>query len=217
VHRTALAIASAAALAAACAGVPAAPRDDRLPERLAERAASLAGHAGRFEVDGRAFPADCSGFVEAVYEAEGVPLRALMTRAAPDARSAVAAAYLAAERFGRTFGAGVRPLPGDLVFFHHTYDRDRNGRLDEHLSHVGIVEAVSGDTVAFLHRGAAGVVRALMTLPRRDEARAGDGRPLNSPLRRKRAEFEGAPLLAGQLFAAYGRFDAGRVASERAR
>ncbi|HSN91150.1 MAG TPA: NlpC/P60 family protein [Anaeromyxobacteraceae bacterium] len=200
----------------ACAGVSGArsSRGDDLPERLASRAASLVGERGAFEVGGRRFNADCSGFVEAVFHAEGIPLRALMERVAPRERSAVVAVHLALERYGRTFGAGVRPRPGDLVFFHHTYDRDRNGRLDERLSHVGIVERVSGETVVFLHRGNGGVVRAVMTLARRDEMRAGDGRELNSPLRRKRADWAGAPVLAGQLFALFGRVEPDRIPTD---
>jgi hypothetical protein len=198
----------------ACAGVSGArSRGDGLPDRLGRHM----GEEGPFQVGAQRFNPDCSGFVESVYEAEGLPLRALMERVAPRDRSAVSAAYRALDRFGQTFGAGVRPLPGDLVFFNHTYDRDRNGRLDEHLSHVGIVEAVSGDTVVFLHRGGTGVVRAFMTLARRDEARAGDGRELNSPLRRKPSDFGGAPRLSGQLFAAYGRLRRTDVPADLAR
>jgi hypothetical protein len=208
----------ALAALAACAGAPARPsRGDDLPGRLAGRAASLVGERGAFRVDGRLFNADCSGYVEAVYHAEGVPLRSLMERVAPRERSAVVAAHIALERYGRTFGAGVRPLPGDLVFFHHTYDRNRNGRLDERLSHVGIVERVNGDTVVFLHRGGNGVTRAVMTLSRRDEVRSGDGRELNSPLRLKRVDWAGAPVLSGQLFASYGRIERNRLPTDLAR
>jgi len=208
----------ALAALSACAGAPPRPsRGDDLPERLADRAASLLGERGAFHADGRRFNPDCSGYVEAVYHAEGIPLRSLMERVAPRERSAVVAAHLALERYGRTFGAGVRPLPGDLVFFHHTYDRDRNGRLDERLSHVGIVEQVSGETVVFLHRGGSGVTRAVMTLSRRDELRAGDGRELNSPLRRKRSDWSSAPVLSGQLFASYGRIERDRLPSDLGR
>lgn len=200
-------IALALATLTACAGAPLRGGDGDLGDRIADRAEALLGQRGAFEAGGRRFQPDCSGFVEAVYEAEGIPLRALMEETAPGERSAVRAAVLAVERHGRTFGAGVAPQPGDLVFFHHTYDRDGDGRLDEHLSHVGIVERVSGPTVVFLHRGGSGVARAVMTLSRKDEARAGDGRELNSPLRRKSAGFAGAPVLSGQLFAAFGRID----------
>jgi hypothetical protein len=202
----------ALAASAACAGLPASPsRGDDLSGRLAGRAASHLGARDAFTVGSRRFNADCSGFVEAVYEAEGIPLRTLMERTAPRERSAVVAAWRAVERYGRISGAGVRPLPGDLVFFNHTYDRDRDGRLDERLSHVGVVESVSGDTVTFIHRGSQGVVRAVMTLSRREETRAGDGRELNSPLRQKRRDWAGAPNLSGQLFAGYGRVDPSRL------
>jgi hypothetical protein len=205
----------ALAALAACAGVPAtSSRGEDLGERLAGRAAGMVGERDDFRVGTRRFNPDCSGFVEAVYQSEGIPLRALMERTAPGERSAVRAAWRTVERYGNIAGAGVQPRPGDLVFFNHTYDRDRNGRLDERLSHVGVVEGVSGDTVVFLHRGSHGVARGVMTLSRRDEARAGDGRPLNSPLRVKRTAWAGAPNLSGQLFAGYGRIDPASLPSD---
>src|SRR5512146_422307 len=126
----------ALAALAACAG-PAASRRAvdlsgyDLHARLGARAASLVGHASEFEVGGERFNPDCTGFVEAVYEAEGVPLRALMRETAPDERSGVAAAYRTVRTYGVLFGGGGEwPAPGDLVFWHDTYDRNRNGATD---------------------------------------------------------------------------------------
>jgi len=50
-----------------------------------------------------------------------------MSRVAPHESSGVAAAYRAARAYGIVFGGGGSwPAPGDLVFFHDTYDRNRN-------------------------------------------------------------------------------------------
>lgn len=207
----------ALAVLAACGGPGRAVRTSRpaltgdLPARLAARAASFLGHAGSFRVGGERFNADCTGFVEAVYETEGIPLRSLMRLAAPRERSGVAAAYHAVQRFGHLFGGGGEwPAPGDLVFWHDTYDRNRNGRPDDPYTHVGVVEYVAGGTVVFLHFGGKGVARGAMT-PDRPEEPAADGYLLNSRLRAKPPRIGDAPLLAGALFAAYGRIDPTRL------
>lgn len=205
-------------LLAACAGPGRAARPELpspdLQRRLAARAARWHGHAGAFAVGEARYRPDCSGFVLAVHEAEGLPLRRLAALAAPGEPSGAAALHRAALRYGVVFGGGGEwPVPGDLVFFHDTYDRDRNGGADDRFTHVGIVESVSKGTVVFLHRGGKAVVRGMMTPGRPDLARAGD-RVLNTPLREKRGRAHG-PSLAGALFAGYGRITQ-RGALERA-
>ncbi len=198
--------------AAGCAG-PLASRDLSrelavydLQARLAARAASLLGRSDGFQVGTQRFNADCTGFVEAVYETEGVPLRALMLEAAPDEPSGVAAAYLAMQAHGHLSDGADWPAAGDLVFWHDTYDRNRNGKTDDRLTHVGIVEYVVDGTVVFLHRGGKAVARGAMNLARPAEQSAG-GVVINSTIRRKDPRLAGVPALAGALFAAYGRFD----------
>jgi len=184
-----------------------------LQARLAARAASMRGQGlHRFEVGRQTFLPDCSGFVEAVYAAEGVELRRVLQLAAPREASAVAAAWEAARRFGTRWRGGDWPAPSDLVFFDDTWDRDGDGRRDDPLTHLGIVEWVDVDgTVTFLHRGGKGVVRGHVNLAWPALATAPDGRPLNSFLRVKAGPDDRAPLLAGQLFAGFGRIDVARA------
>lgn len=192
--------------------------DEDLSARLASRAGDLLGETGPFRVGEARFQDDCSGFVAAVYEAEGLPLRRLMSRIAPHESSGVAAAYRAARAYGIVFGGGGSwPAPGDLVFFHDTYDRNRNRRLDDRFTHVGIVERIQDGSVTFLHRGDKAVARGTLTLAHAGAARGADGSVLNSLLRKKRPSFPGAQALAGQLFAGYGRIEPARVPSELAR
>lgn len=188
---------------------------DELSARLAARAATMLGRRAPFTLGTERFQADCSGFVAWVYQAEGVPLRRLGARAAPDERSAVAAAYFAARAWGVVFGGGGEwPRPGDLVFFRDTYDRNRDGRFDDPFTHVGIVEGIDEDgTVTFIHRGSRGVARGAMTLARPSERRDEHGRELNSILRRGRAKPDGSTL-AGRLFMGYARFDPARLPTE---
>jgi len=211
----------AVSLLAACGGPGRAVRSPTplsvadLPARLAARGASYLGHDGRFTARGERFNADCTGFVQAVYETEGVPLRALMREVAPRERSGVGAAYRATKAFGVVFGGGGEwPSPGDLVFWHDTYDRNRNGKRDDPFTHVGVVEYVTGGTVVFLHYGGKGVTRGAMT-PDRPEERAANGYVLNSPLRAKTPRLGNAPVLAGALFAGYGRLDPARLSATR--
>lgn len=179
--------------------------------RLAARAASLVGHATGFQVLGERFNADCTGFVEAVYAGEGVPLRPLMRAAAAGERSGVVAAYRAFARYGVVFGGGGEwPAPGDVIFFRDTYDRNRNGKADDGLTHLGVVEYVVDGTVVFVHRGSKGVARGAMT-PDRPGERSAAGVALNSTIRARDPRLDGVPALAGALFAGYGRLDPAKV------
>jgi hypothetical protein len=202
---------------AACAGPRGGARDEQalaffdLQARLAARAASLVGHTAAFRSGGERFNADCTGFVEVVYADEGVPLRPLMRSAAPGERSGVWAVYRAMQVYGVLFGGGGEwPAPGDLVFWRDTYDRNRNGKPDDGLTHVGIVEYVADGTVVFVHRGAKGVARGAMTPDRPDE-RSASGVALNSTIRARSSRLEGVPALAGELFAGYGRLDPAKL------
>ncbi|MBM4380001.1 MAG: C40 family peptidase [Deltaproteobacteria bacterium] len=153
------------------------------PEALAERGAA----------------SDCTGFVQAVFSPGGLDLLS-------DARpgdNAVTAMYRFAREHGRVF-LGGHPLPGDLVFFRETYDRNRDGRANDGLTHVGLVEREEADgTVVVLHRVGRGVVRYRMNLEQRDARRdPRTGKLLNDVLRPPGAA--SAEVLTGQLFAAYG-------------
>ncbi len=148
-------------------------------------------------VGARRFGDDCTGLVRAVYSQAGVDLMA--DGAGGD--NGVTAIWRFASRHGRIFEVG-RPLPGDLVFFRDTYDLNRDGRTNDGLTHVGVVDDVEADgTVVVIHRVASGVVRYRMNLEHRDQPTDHDGHRWNDWLR---AEQAGArPRLTGQLFAGY--------------
>ncbi len=191
-----------------------------IPERTRERIVATAAHVvgrgrGAFEVEGRRFNADCTGFVAAVYEAAGIPYREALHLTDDDGGSGVVALHRAVAASGLLLGREDDPLPGDLVFFDDTYDRNGNRRVDDPLTHVGIVErAWSDGTVTFFHRGSRGVARGVMSLRAPWAERDAAGRRLNSHLRRaRRGDPPAARYLAGELFAAFGRFDAARIAA----
>jgi len=181
--------------------------DTALQARVAARAGVMVGHGeGPFTVDGATYGADCTGFVEAVYAAEGIPLRRLLQAAAPRATSAVEAAWAAAGAWGVRWLGGEWPAPGDLIFFDDTWDRNGNGRRDDPLTHVGLVEWVEVDgTVHFVHRISKGVVRGRLDRGHPSTPADATGRTLNSWLRVKVTRDDAAPTLAGELFAGFGR------------
>lgn len=143
----------------------------------------------------RAAHQDCASVALAAYGEAGLDLLSL---AKPE-DNAVTAIYRFAREHGRVFDGGW-PMAGDLVFFKETYDQNRDGRANDGLTHVGLVERVEADgTVRVIHRVKRGVVVTHMNLKRPDtRVEAGTGRKLNDYLRGGREA-----ALTGQLFAAY--------------
>jgi hypothetical protein len=76
---------------------------------------------------------------------------------------------------------------------------------------VGVVLYVVDGNVVFAHRGGHAVARGAMDPRRPHEAKGDDGAVVNTPIRKRDARLEGVPLLAGELFAGYGRIDPRRV------
>lgn len=166
-------------------------------ERVLAVARGLVGQS-QVRLGGRTWPNDCTGFVEAVLAQVGVSLRSHGRQG----DNGVTAFYRHAQARGRVYAQGA-PQPGDLVFFRETYDRNRDGRRNDGLTHVGLVESVEADgTVTVIHRVQRGVVRYRMNLKRRDEHRdQRSGAVLNDMLRVRGRD--PGPVLTGQLFASY--------------
>ncbi len=183
--------------------------------RIVATATGWLGRPGPFRAGGRRFQPDCSGFVEAAYEARGIPIRDAMPSRPEDEWRASAALYRASRELGVLYGAEREPLPGDLVFFENTYDRNHNGLADDGITHLGLVERVRGDgAVVFLHRGGHGVGRGVLDLRHPVDARGSSGVLHNTALRARRGrDPRGISYLAGELFAGFGRIDPARVAA----
>ncbi len=160
-------------------------------------ARSLVGE-DRVKVGHKHYPQDCSGLVLAAYGEAGVNLMA----AAQPEDNAVTAIYRFAREHGRVY-AGGWPVAGDLVFFRETYDQNRDGRQNDGLTHIGLVEGVDRDgTIRVIHRVKRGVVVYRMNLNAPDQrVESGTGRKLNDYLRSGSGPKEAA--LTGQLFAGY--------------
>ncbi|MGO9832357.1 MAG: CHAP domain-containing protein [Myxococcaceae bacterium] len=147
---------------------------------------------------GQGFPDDCSGLVEGIYASVGMPLQG----AAQKGDNGVTGLYRYAQARGRIFVSGA-PGPGDLVFFRDTYDQNRDGALDDGLTHVALVESVSEDgTVLIIHRVRRGVMRYRMNLSHPEtHTDARTGSVLNDYLRGSTGASR--PILTAQLFVAF--------------
>lgn len=163
------------------AGVPAPPLDPALDGPRRRIVEIARGHLGA------RYAGDCSSFVRRVMREAEVELGPLTP-----ARSMSESLHLASRPV-------ARPAPGDLVFFHDTYDRNRDGRLGDRWTHVALVEAVEGDRVWILHRGGKGILRLRMNLARPSDAAEND--PVRFP---NGNDPPGTRYLTGELFAGYG-------------
>lgn len=173
-------------------------RAERRKARQADAAGQQVAHSvggmigkSRVVVDGKTYRADCSGLVEAAYAKAGL-----------DIRGSSADMYELAREMG-VLHRKKTPQPGDIAFFDDTYDRNGNGRRDDELSHVAIVEAVEDDgTIILVHRGGNGIVRIRMNLRDPHVGRREDGVVLNDGLRSGKQD--GGPRLSGELWKAFG-------------
>jgi peptidoglycan DL-endopeptidase CwlO len=146
---------------------------------------------------GKRYGEDCTGLVRAVYAQIGIELMG-QGRAGDNGVTAI---WRFASSRGQAYTGG-RPVPGDLVFFKETYDLNRDGRDNDGLTHIGIVEYVGDDqTVTVIHRIKKGVVRYRMNLNEPDKTVDAAGRLINDKLRPPRAKAKA--MLTSQLFASY--------------
>ena len=155
----------------------------------------------RVKVGQKPYRSDCSGFVIACYDSVGKQL----SDPSIEASSGTEILYRSLSRSGRVLRTR-RPRPGDLAFFHNTWDRNGNGLRDDRFTHVAIVERVAEDgTIQFLHFAAGRVKRDVMNLRHPGQARdPQSGNTWNSYLRRG-----GGRVLSGQLFFRFGRLRPG--------
>ncbi len=172
-------------------------RETREPIDGEAIARTAAGYIGERTIvaGGKRFPNDCVGFVRAVYSAHGVDLFA---DGGQPGDNGVTYVWRYASKHGKVRQKQARV--GDIVFFRETYDRNRDGRRNDGLTHIGIVDGIESDgTITVVHRVARGVVRYRMNLEQpRTRKDAKSGRVLNDYLREG-----GRNRLAGELFAGF--------------
>lgn len=156
--------------------------------KVAESAKRLVG-AKSLRVDGVSYRYDCSGFVIAAYAWADISI---------DGSAKMLYEYSKEEN---VFHHRKKPFVGDAVFFDNSYDRNKNGRRDDKLTHIAIVEKVESDgTLTLIHLGSKGIVRTIMNLYYPDMHKDQNGKTLNSYLRASKS----SPNLTGELWAGFG-------------
>lgn len=171
-----------------------APLTDGEREQLYKNAVRSLGHQ-RFKVGDKVFSTDALGFIKALLASIGKGLLL------PPEYDSVKGLYHLVKKRG---ALRTNPEPGDLIFFHNTFDQSRNGRMDDAFTHVGIVEKVEGSTVSFIHFQVKTVIRSKMNLSfptlTHDQTL---GKRINHLLRR--AQGDERAYTAAELFAGFGR------------
>jgi hypothetical protein len=155
------------------------------------------------ESNGRRVAYDCAGVTRAIFLEHGIDLYASSTT---DRRAnGVRLIYNHLRQHGRIH-QGPAVQPGDLVFFDNTWDFNGDGKLNDPLTHVGVVERVESDgTVVFISRVAEAIQRYRMNLALPHIHKTADGRTVNDYIRRKQpTDPEEMGHLAGELFTFYG-------------
>jgi hypothetical protein len=161
-----------------------------LGRAIAGRAEALVGLPSVAAV-ARDVPDDCTGLVRLVYGKSGIDLRDLPAQPGDNGVTSLFRAAHGAHAFHRR-----TPRAGDIVFFHETYDRNRDGKRNDGLTHVGVVDSVKADgSVTFVHRMRSGIGRSRLSLrhPRR--------RAANDVLRRGTSSSRA--YLAGELVSGF--------------
>lgn len=169
---------------------------------LARAAQGFLGQSS-IRINGRSYSSDCSSLVRAVYATRQVDVYSGLDEL--DGGNGVGRIYTYALQHGRIH-YGPTVYPGDLVFFHNTWDFNGDGLPNDPLTHVGVVEQVERDgTITFVSWVSSGVERYRMNLRHPNVHKSGNGRLLNDYLRRKTPRDSPATrYLSGQLFAAFG-------------
>lgn len=171
-------------------------RPDRPPSKPRGREEDALVEAARYYLDHpmRGFRDDCSGYIMAVYARAGRPI---------DGNTA--SMYAQAKEAG-TLHRRREPKPGDIAFFDDTYDRNKNGALDDELSHIAVVLEVNADGTVLLAHGGTSRGRTTMQMNLRyPELRSDEqGQVYNDWLRVKRdSDPAGTPYLSGELWKAF--------------
>ena len=176
---------------------------ERAPSRSAivRTAAKLVG-AKTLESNGRRIAYDCAGVTRAIFLKHGIDL---YDGGASNPEANGVRLIHAHIRQQGTFHQGPVVHPGDLVFFDNTWDYNGDGKVNDPLTHVGIVERQEPDgTVIFISRVAGAIERYRMNLGLPHVHETADGRILNDYLRRKDViDPANTGYLTGELFAQF--------------
>jgi hypothetical protein len=131
-------------------------------------------------VDGQKFNMDCSGVILAIYYRAGINLLPRLS----DYRGGGVQRLYALMEEGQLLYKQTILAPGDMLFWDNTYDRDNDGKMNDPLTHVGmVVSADNRGNIRYIHyHYKKGIILANMNLMNPDDL------DLNSPMRARNSE-----------------------------
>jgi len=184
---------------------PARGANSQLQKKLIEGAYKLVG-AKTIVVRGRRFNFDCTGTVLAIYYYAGIDLTKEFHKYTGNGVSRLYKIMKAHNLLYMT----KYPSTGDLIFWDNTYDRNRDGKKNDYLTHVGMVVRVFKDgIIEYIHEHIRkGIVIERMNLNTPNEySQKSKGRIIivNAPMRIRSANSTHPPKwLASQLLRDFG-------------
>ena len=167
-------------------------------EQLVKLAHQAIGKS-RIDLKGSRFRADCSGTIRALFAQARIPLGGIIKN---QDDNDVKTIYRYVQKYGQIFK--TEPLPGDLIFFHNTYNRSNSGSMNDALTHIGIIEKIDEDIIYFIHHLGRTIIRSRMNINNpKDIYDSKRNQRINHILRR--ADNKHKSYTAGELFAGFGR------------
>ena len=170
---------------------------------LVEQAYRIIGVEELF-VNNRSFSMDCSGTVMAIYWYAGIDL----AQAFPDYSGGGTERIYKYLRDKDLLYKTELPKPGDIIFWDNTFDKNKNGKLDDYLTHMGMVVSIDdGGNIEYIHENyRKGIILAKMNLYKPNEYYEivdGEKIILNDPMR-MRGSPESKAWLSSQLYTDFG-------------
>jgi hypothetical protein len=157
-------------------------------------------------IRGKRFNMDCTGAVLAIYYYAGIDLAKDFNK---HTGNGVSRLYKSLEARDLLYETQV-PATGDIIFWDNTYDRNKDGRWNDSLTHVGMVMQAHRDgTVEYVHLNyRKGIIIEYMNLRQPEvyeQKQRGQIRIVNSPMRMKQPGRAHPELwLSGQLHKIFG-------------
>jgi len=149
---------------------------------------------------------DCTGTVLAAYWYAGIDLARDFGKYTGNGVERI---YRTMENNGLLYKV-TDPVPGDIIFWDNTYDRNEDGKYNDFFTHTGLVVSVtpSGD-IGYVHYNyAKGIVVEYMNLHQPAVSSRGTGPSaavVNSFMRMKKDVWDDSHTTSGQLFRIFGK------------
>jgi len=172
---------------------------ENIKRKLVEGAELYKG-AKSLKVNNRNFNMDCSGIVAAIYYHAGIDLQKYYPYYSGTGTERIYETLRERKLLKKTW----QPEPGDIIFWDNTFDRNKNRKDDDPLTHMGMVVSCDkqGNIIYIHYNYSRGIVYEYMNIRyKNNESKIikGETVTINSPMRSKGGSKTKRNWLAGQL------------------